>query len=108
MESVFKSIGNKLGTFLEADMSFLKTHNMAMARIPINLNPRGGLAEKINIKYREYIFEQRLDYEHLTLRCHRCHVYGHLARDCPLGKRRRRNQKTMEGEGMEAEQFQSV
>lgn len=108
VESVFRSIGNRLGTFLEADMSFLQTQNMAMARILVNLNPRGGLAEKINIQYREYVFEQILDYEHLPFRCHRCHVYGHLARDCPLGKRRRRNQKPPEDEGMYADQEHHV
>lgn len=39
------------------------------------------------------VFEQILDYEYLPFRCHRCHEYGHLAKDCPLGRRRRRFQK---------------
>lgn len=111
VESVFMSIGNLLGTYLEADMSFIQTQNKAMARILVDLKPRGGLAETIKIQYKDYVFEQPLDYEHLPFKCHRCHVYGHLARDFPLGKRRRRHQKTIEEEGKEADQnqpFQNV
>lgn len=89
VESVFKAIGNRLGTFLEADMSFLETRNKAMARILVSLNPSRGLAEKINLQYKDYVFEQILDYEYLPFRCHRCHAYGHLAKECPLGRRRR-------------------
>jgi len=32
-KEVFKEIGNTLGQFLEADMSFLKSKKMTMARI---------------------------------------------------------------------------
>jgi len=57
VESVFNAIGNRLGTFLEVDMSLLQTQNKDMARILVSLNPRGGLAEKINLQYKEYVFE---------------------------------------------------
>lgn len=57
VESVFKVIGNRLGTFLEANMSFLETRNKAMARILVSLNPRRGLAQKINLQYKDYGFE---------------------------------------------------
>lgn len=92
-ESVFKAIGNRLGTYLEADMSFLKTKNRAMARILVSLNPSGGLPQTINLEYKEYLFEQLLDYEHLPFRCHICHEYGHLAKECPLSRRRRRSRR---------------
>lgn len=52
--------------------------------------------DSINLQYREYVFEQLLDYELLPFRCHRCHEIGHLARDCPMGRRRRRIQKPVE------------
>lgn len=94
-ESVFKAIGNRLGTYLETDMSFLETNNRAMARILVSLNPCRGLVEKINLQYKDYVFEQILDYEYLPFRCHRCHEYGHLAKECPLGRRRRRFQQTI-------------
>lgn len=94
VESVFRAIGNRLGTFLEADMPFLQIQNREMAWILVSLNRIGGLAEKINLQYKDYVFEQILDYEYLPFRCHRCHVYGHLAKECPLGRRQRRFQRT--------------
>lgn len=93
VDSVFASIGNHLGTFLEADMSFIETQEMEVARILVRLNPDEGLEESINLQYQEYVFEQQLDYELLPFRCHCCHEYGHLVRDCPLGRRRRRPSK---------------
>eukprot|EP00253_Pinus_taeda_P025838 PITA_25838 len=89
-ESVFEAIGNRLGTFMEADKSYLKTKNRVMARILVRLKPSGGLPQKINLEYKEYLFEQILDYEHLPFRCHICHVYGHLAKECPLHSQRNR------------------
>lgn len=103
VESVFKSIGNLLGTYLETDMSYIHTHNKAMARILVSVNPREGLAESINLQYKDLVYEQPLDYEHLPFRCHRCHEYGHLARYCLLDNRRRRTQKTVEQEEKVAE-----
>ena len=91
VDSVFKSIGDLLGTYLDADRSFLHTYEQAVARILVRLTPKNGLAESITLQYRDMVFEQPLDYELLPFRCHCCHEYGHLARDCPLGKRRRRN-----------------
>lgn len=75
-EAVFKSIGNKLGTFLEADMSFLETKIQAMARILVNLDLSKGLGKSITLQYKDYLFEQILDYEHLPFRCHICHVWA--------------------------------
>lgn len=98
VESVFRSIGNMLGTYLETDMSFIETHERAMARILVNLNPDEGLAENIKLRYKDLVFDQPLDYEHLPFRCHRCHEYGHLVRDCPLRFRRRRKQKKVQAE----------
>lgn len=87
-------------------MTFLQTHNKAMARILVSLNPSKGLAKTIPLQYKDYVFEQILDYEHLPFRCHRCHVYGHLAKDCPLGRRRRRFQRTMAQ--METDSYQDM
>lgn len=89
-EAVFKTIGNTLGHFLEADMSFEETEDRAVARILVSLNPSRGLAKKVNLQYKDFVFEQVLDYEHLPFRCHICHEYGHLAKDCPMNRRRRR------------------
>lgn len=88
-EAVFKTIGNTLGSYLEADMSFVETKNRVVARILVSLNQSRGLAQKVNLQYKDYVFEQILDYEHLPFRCHICHEYGHLTKDCPLHRRRR-------------------
>lgn len=65
-----------------------------MARILVSLNPSRGLEEKINLQYKDYVFEQILDYESLTFRCHRCRVCGHLAMECPFGRRKRLSRRT--------------
>lgn len=92
-DSVFVSIGNTLGTFLEADKSYIQTKDRSVARILVSLNPREGLADAMTLHYRDLEFLQTLDYEHLPFRCNRCHECGHLAKECPLGHRRRRRQK---------------
>jgi len=92
-DSVFSSIGNTLGKYLEADKSYLHSHDWSAAHLMVILNPKEGLAGDILLKYRGQEFIQTLDYENLLFRCHRCKVYGHLARDCPHGHRRRRRQR---------------
>lgn len=62
----------------------------------MRLNLTDGLAESITLQYNEYVIEQPLDYELLPFRCHRCHKYGHLVRDCLMGRRRRRTQSREE------------
>ena len=96
VDSVFRSIGNTLGTLLEADMSFVETRNKAMARILVMLNLEKGLLGKMKIHYKDFVYDQLLDYEHLPYRCHICHDHGHLAKECPSGYRRRRRQKKPE------------
>lgn len=93
-EAVFKSIGNRLGTFMEADLSFMESKVRASARILTNIDTSKGLAKEITLQYRDYIYVQVLDYEHLPFRCHICHEYGHLAKRCSLIRRQRRFRKT--------------
>jgi len=90
---VFRAIRNTLCIFLEKDMSFLETRDKRLARILVRLDPREGMVEEIHLKYKELTFTQIMDYEHLPFHCHRCHKYGNLARDCPLGFRRRRRHR---------------
>ena len=42
-------LGNALGVFLEADLSFLKTRRRTVARILVSLNIRTDLREHINL-----------------------------------------------------------
>ena len=40
----FRRIGDMLGTFLEADLSFLESREKKVARILVNLNVREGIS----------------------------------------------------------------
>lgn len=51
---IFRDIGNVLGQFLEADMSFIQTCEQGTARIVVRLNPREGLSEEIQLHYQNY------------------------------------------------------
>jgi len=102
----FKKIGNILGTFLEADMSYLETLVQRVARILVNINLREGLAERIYLDWGPVIVPQLLDYENVPFRCRRCHEYGHPASEC--GKPRRqhhggRNPSPRRSEGCSSE-----
>lgn len=83
----FRKIGNILGTFLEADMSYLETFEQRVARILVNINLREGLAERINLDWGPVIVPQLLDYENVPFRCRKCHEYGHPASDCSKPQR---------------------
>jgi hypothetical protein len=80
----FKAIGNFLGDFLEADLSFEETKQRKIARILVNLNVREGLGEEIDLSWGNYTHTQLLDYENVPFRCRRCHQYGHLVATCHL------------------------
>lgn len=78
MEDIFKVVGNKLGLFLEVDMSFKETKSRIVAKILVKLDPRDGLAEKIDFYLQGYMHSKLIDYEKLPSQCHHCHEHGHL------------------------------
>lgn len=89
IDSAFTSIGNTLCKILDIDRSFLRTRDCSVACIMVSINPKEVLADAMNLKYQGLEFIQTLYYEKLPFICHRCHKYGHLARECPLGHRHR-------------------
>ena len=48
-----------------------------------------------------------IDYKHMTFRCHHFHKYGNLAKDFPLGYRRRRKKRDSRVEGRSKEEEES-
>jgi len=90
----FKGIGDILGTFLEADMSYLETLDQSVARILVSINLREGLAEQINLDWGPVIIPQLLDYENVSFRCRRCYVYGHPASECNMPPRHHHRGRT--------------
>jgi len=83
-----RGIGNMLGTCLEVDLSFLKTHIKQVARVLVSINIREGLAETITLKRGPEVIVQILDYENVPFRCRRCHAYGHPISECKIPARK--------------------
>jgi len=77
-----REIGNIIGNFLEADLSFLENKQREVARILVNVNIREGLAEDLQMIWGPFVYKQVLDYENVPFRCRRCHAYGHPAAEC--------------------------
>jgi len=82
-----RGIGNMLGTVMDVDLSFLKTHVKQVARVLVSINIREGLAETIKLKWGPDVIIQILDYENVPFRCRRCHAYGHPISECNIPAR---------------------
>lgn len=82
-------IGNALGTFYEVDKSYCDSGYMGMARILVELDLKGSLADSMIIRRKSEIIHQSIDYEGIPFRCARCYVYGHLVAKCLLPNRRK-------------------
>jgi len=82
--SIFKDIGNSLGVFLEADMSFEVSGDMSLARILVKIDMREDLATEMKISTSNGTHVQTLDYEGVPFRCFRCYAYDHLVEQCHL------------------------
>ena len=80
----FRQIGDILGNYLEADLSFMETHYKQVARILVELNILEGLPETIHLVWGPDSITQLLDYENVPFRCRRCHAYGHHVSECHL------------------------
>jgi hypothetical protein len=79
IELIFKELGNVVGAFMDANMSFRESGKISMARILVALDVREGLAEELQLIKEEVHFHQKMDYEGISFRCHRCHKHMHNA-----------------------------
>ena len=77
-------LGNYLGSYLDAYMSFIDLGEMALARIVVSLNLREGLLGELNLISGEKSLKQFLDYEGVPFRCRRNHQYVHIQNECTL------------------------
>ena len=74
----FKLVGNTLGTFVEAGLSFLESGVCCLGKVLVLIDLHKGLAEDIVIKKGECVFCQPLYYVgRVPFHCNRCHSYGH-------------------------------
>lgn len=76
-----RDIGNRLGTFIDADYSFQETHIKKVAKIQIFLKDTASLPKTFNFLFNGKVKRQQLYYEGLS--CHKCYETNHSARNCP-------------------------
>lgn len=62
---VFRTIRNNLGHYLEVDMTFVHNREKGLARSLVILNPKEGLTEEINLKYKDLSYTQMINYKQL-------------------------------------------
>jgi hypothetical protein len=82
------------GEFLVADMGFVESGEMSVARILVLLNIREGLKEFLNLTDLGRTRVQILDYEGVPFHCRRCHEYGHIVKDCKSTMKEHRNNRS--------------
>jgi hypothetical protein len=85
-----------LGSFIKISEVMKTAKYTLYARICIYMNVVGALLEEVTVSYQDNEWSQTLDYEHIPFRCRKCHVHGHLFRDCPLNIKHNDN-KPQEG-----------
>lgn len=78
----FKLVRNTLGSFLEADLSFLQSGVCCLGKVLVLIDLWNGLVVDLKIKRGNLCFSQVLDYVGVPFRCVRCHGHGHLVSQC--------------------------
>jgi hypothetical protein len=62
-------LGNSLGTFIEADMSFLEMGKMVVAQNLVSLDIREGLVEDLKLVSHGKAHKQKLNHEGVPFHC---------------------------------------
>jgi hypothetical protein len=79
---VFQAIGNSLGDFYEADMSYEDSSLFTIAQILVFIDIWEGLAPEMVLQKGNNSFTQILDHCGVPFKCNCCHVYGHVVKHC--------------------------
>ena len=78
-----KDIENTLGEFIKvAEHTKVKRYT-SFSRICIYMDLSKELHAAINLNLEDEEWIHPIEYEKLLFRCHHCHDYGHLGRNCP-------------------------
>eukprot|EP00253_Pinus_taeda_P025482 PITA_25482 len=83
-EQCLMKIGNGVGKYIRAAEETKNRKFISYARICVFIRLNEALPDSVTLTHRDEDWIQPLDYEHVPFRCRRCHVIGHLFRDCPL------------------------
>eukprot|EP00253_Pinus_taeda_P015231 PITA_15231 len=81
---ILEGIGNTIGSFVKIAETTKKGRYTSYARICVYMNIANPIPDTVELEYHEEVWQRTLDYEHIPFRCHRCHEYGHLVKECPL------------------------
>ena len=92
---ILEGIGNTIGSFVKIAETTKKGRYTSYAKICVYMNIVNPILDFVELEYHEEVWQQNPDYEHILFRCHRCHEYGHLVKQCPI---------TMEEEEMKSKQ----
>lgn len=88
----YRQIGNALGRFLTGDYTRQRQGLYTYARVCVELDLSKGLPEHINLKIKDSVWTQYIEYENTAFRCRHCHLTGHLHSSCPsLSARKKRD-----------------
>jgi len=100
-EETLADIGNKLGTFIKVAAETKTRKYTSYARICMQMHLTKTLADSVSLFHDDFEWIQTLDYEHIPFRCRKCHVHGHLFRDCPLNQQSKAspNETLIDSEG---------
>ena len=71
----FNVVGNFLCSYVEA---YLELGVYCVAHIIVNLDLQEELVENIELKVRDKVHVQAIDYIGIPFKCNRCHKYGHI------------------------------
>jgi hypothetical protein len=81
-ENTFWANGEVLGKFTAVDDSYKSCGFRSIAQILVELDPRNGLYESMDLQYGDKKLTQILDYVNMPFCCVRCHIVGHVVKDC--------------------------
>lgn len=76
--SVLKAIGHELGEHIKMSEGTKNRHYISYTRICAYIDVSGALTEAIRLNFRDDIWSQSIDYEHIPFRYRKCHEHGHL------------------------------
>lgn len=99
------AIGNKLGHFVKISEATRRGKYTSFSRICVEMDLLGALPNEMILEVFDEEWVQVVDYEHVPLRCHKCHEHEHIFRDCPLNNTESKNKVIV---GKETDSFHKV
>lgn len=75
-----------MGEYIKISEGTRMGHYVSYARICVHIDVYGALPKAVKLIYRDEVWLQSIDYEHIPFRCKKCHEHGHLFWDFPMNK----------------------